>query len=68
MLNIFLGRRPLPNYRLVQPANGELQKIIVKEDVSQASKHRFEGENVHLIIQPRLRKLDPSFPVPSCAM
>lgn len=34
MLNIFLGRKSLPNYRLVEPANGELQKIIVKEDVS----------------------------------
>jgi hypothetical protein len=34
MLNIFLGRKPLPNYRLVEPAGGELQKIIVKEDVS----------------------------------
>ncbi|KAL3461532.1 hypothetical protein BJX64DRAFT_260783 [Aspergillus heterothallicus] len=32
MLNIFLGRKPLPNYRLVEPAVGELQKIIVKED------------------------------------
>ncbi|KAL2799301.1 hypothetical protein BJX66DRAFT_293496 [Aspergillus keveii] len=32
MLNIFLGRKPLPNYRLVEPAGGELQKIIVKED------------------------------------
>jgi phenylalanyl-tRNA synthetase beta chain len=34
MLNIFLGRKPLPNYRLVEPANGQLEKIIVKEDVS----------------------------------
>lgn len=33
MLNIFLGRQPLPNYKLVEPANGELQTIIVKEDV-----------------------------------
>jgi len=33
MLNIFLGRKPLPNYRLVPPASGELQTIIVKEDV-----------------------------------
>ncbi|KAI9045718.1 phenylalanine--tRNA ligase subunit beta [Aspergillus affinis] len=32
MLNIFLGRQPLPNYRLTQPASGELEKIIVKED------------------------------------
>ncbi|GIJ84356.1 phenylalanine--tRNA ligase subunit beta [Aspergillus pseudoviridinutans] len=32
MLNIFLGRKPLPNYRLVEPANGQLEKIIVKED------------------------------------
>ncbi|KAB8078576.1 hypothetical protein BDV29DRAFT_166220 [Aspergillus leporis] len=34
MLNIFLGRKSLPNYRLVKPANGELQKIIVKEDTT----------------------------------
>ncbi|GIK02437.1 phenylalanine--tRNA ligase subunit beta [Aspergillus viridinutans] len=32
MLNIFLGRKPLPNYRLVEPANGQLEKIIVRED------------------------------------
>ena len=34
MLNIFLGRQPIPNYKLAEPANGELQTIIVKEDVS----------------------------------
>lgn len=34
MLNIFLQRRPLPNYKLVNP--GKLQEIIVKEDVSQS--------------------------------
>lgn len=33
MLNIFLGRKPLPNYKLVEPASGQLEKIIVKEDV-----------------------------------
>ncbi|KAF9895379.1 phenylalanine--tRNA ligase subunit beta [Aspergillus nanangensis] len=32
MLNIFLGRKPLPNYQMAKPANGDLQKIIVKED------------------------------------
>lgn len=32
MLNIFLGRKPLPNYRLTQPA--QMEKIIVKENVS----------------------------------
>ncbi|RAL09997.1 phenylalanine--tRNA ligase subunit beta [Aspergillus homomorphus CBS 101889] len=32
MLNIFLGRQPVPNYKLVEPANGELETIIVKED------------------------------------
>ncbi|PKY04254.1 phenylalanyl-tRNA synthetase beta chain [Aspergillus campestris IBT 28561] len=30
MLNIFLGRKPLPNYRLTQPA--QMEKIIVKEN------------------------------------
>ncbi|KAL2014690.1 hypothetical protein VTN00DRAFT_2215 [Thermoascus crustaceus] len=34
MLNIFLGRKPLPNYRLVPPPSGELQTIIVKEDTA----------------------------------
>ncbi|KAL6233434.1 hypothetical protein BDW75DRAFT_215313 [Aspergillus navahoensis] len=34
MLNIFLERKPLPKYRLVEPPSGELQKIIVKEDTS----------------------------------
>ncbi|KAL2002331.1 hypothetical protein VTN02DRAFT_159 [Thermoascus thermophilus] len=34
MLNIFLGRKPLPNYRLVTPPSGELQTIIVKEDTA----------------------------------
>lgn len=32
MLNIFLGRQSLPEYKLTEPANG-LQEIIVKEDV-----------------------------------
>jgi phenylalanyl-tRNA synthetase beta chain len=31
MLNIFLGRKPLPEYKLTKPA--QLQEIIVKEDV-----------------------------------
>ncbi|KAL4982423.1 hypothetical protein BDW68DRAFT_170813 [Aspergillus falconensis] len=34
MLNIFLERKPLPKYRLVEPPCGELQKIIVKADTS----------------------------------
>ncbi|QKX56624.1 uncharacterized protein TRUGW13939_03729 [Talaromyces rugulosus] len=34
MLNIFLGRRKFPDYRLVPPPNGELQKLIVKEDTT----------------------------------
>lgn len=33
MLNIFLERTPLPKYKLVKPPSGELEKIIVKEDV-----------------------------------
>lgn len=33
MLNIFLGRKPLPEYKLKEPADGQLQEIIVKEDV-----------------------------------
>lgn len=32
MLNIFLGRNPLPEYKLTQPA--QMEQIIVKEDVS----------------------------------
>ncbi|KUL90725.1 hypothetical protein ZTR_00267 [Talaromyces verruculosus] len=34
MLNVFLGRKPFPNYQLVQPASGQLEKIIVKEDTT----------------------------------
>ncbi|MCJ1329603.1 phenylalanine--tRNA ligase subunit beta [Thelotrema lepadinum] len=34
MLNIFLGRKSLPKYRLVPPPNGELQSIIVHEDTT----------------------------------
>lgn len=34
MLNVYLGRKSFPNYRLVPPASGQLEKIIVKEDVS----------------------------------
>lgn len=33
MLNIFLGRKPLPEYKLKEPASGQLQEIIVKEGV-----------------------------------
>lgn len=36
MLNIFLGRKPIPNYRLVEPPSGR-EKIFVKEDVSTGS-------------------------------
>lgn len=36
MLNIFLERKPLPNYRLSKPPSGELEKIIVKEDVGES--------------------------------
>ena len=32
MLNIFLGRQPTPNFRLVQPATGDLHTITVLED------------------------------------
>ena len=32
-LNVFLGKKPVPKYRLVPPSNGELQTIIVHEDV-----------------------------------
>ncbi|EYE90388.1 phenylalanine--tRNA ligase subunit beta [Aspergillus ruber CBS 135680] len=34
MLNIFLGRKPIPNYRLVEPSSGQLEKIVVKEDTT----------------------------------
>ena len=44
MLNIFLGRKPLPDYKLVQPSNGQLQEIIVKEDV------RIPGDYVPIFI------------------
>lgn len=34
MLNVFLGRKPFPNYRLVKPPSGEVQTIIVKKDTA----------------------------------
>ena len=34
-LNVFLGNTPFPNYRLVPPANGELQTVTVKQETSQ---------------------------------
>ncbi|KAL1995602.1 hypothetical protein VTN49DRAFT_1789 [Thermomyces lanuginosus] len=34
MLNVYLGRKSFPNYRLVPPASGQLEKIIVKEDTA----------------------------------
>ncbi|KAJ5586992.1 Phenylalanine--tRNA ligase beta subunit [Penicillium hispanicum] len=34
MLNIFLKRKPLPDYKLVPPANGQLEEIVVKEDTT----------------------------------
>ncbi|PGH04847.1 phenylalanine-tRNA ligase, beta subunit [Polytolypa hystricis UAMH7299] len=34
MLNIFRGRTPTPNYRLVAPPDGELQSITIKEETS----------------------------------
>lgn len=33
MLNIFRGKKPLPNYRLGSPSDGELQTITVYEEV-----------------------------------
>ncbi|KAI6091809.1 phenylalanyl-tRNA synthetase beta chain [Hypoxylon rubiginosum] len=34
MLNIFRGKQPTPNFRLAQPANGNLQTITVLEDTT----------------------------------
>ena len=34
MLNIFRGRVPSPNYRLVQPPSGQLETLVVKPEVS----------------------------------
>ncbi|KAL1973740.1 hypothetical protein VTN31DRAFT_5300 [Thermomyces dupontii] len=34
MLNVYLGRKSFPNYRLVPPASGRLEKIIVKEETA----------------------------------
>lgn len=39
MLNIFRGRTALPNYRLVAPPNGELQTLVVKEEVRTGLAH-----------------------------
>lgn len=34
MLNVFLGKRTSPDYRLVAPPKGELQVIYVDKEVS----------------------------------
>lgn len=34
MLNIFRGKQPTPNFRLVEPAGGSIETITVKEDTS----------------------------------
>lgn len=34
MLNIFNGKQPTPNFRLVEPTGGDIQTITVKEDTS----------------------------------
>ncbi|KAI0177571.1 phenylalanyl-tRNA synthetase [Pestalotiopsis sp. NC0098] len=34
MLNIFLGKQPAPDFRLVEPAGGKIQTITVQEDTS----------------------------------
>jgi hypothetical protein len=60
MLNIFLGRKPLPKYRLVPPAQGELEKIIVKTDVSRKQPEKMlrkVADSCH-----RQRKSDHTFP------
>ncbi|WPG98436.1 phenylalanine--trna ligase beta subunit [Acrodontium crateriforme] len=33
-LNVFLGRQPMPQYRLKAPANGQLQTVTVTEDTA----------------------------------
>ena len=33
MLNIFRGRVPAPNYRLVAPPSGQLETLVVKPEV-----------------------------------
>lgn len=45
MLNIFLGRKPLPKYKLVEPASGQLETIYVKEDVSNRPGTRLRAGN-----------------------
>lgn len=67
MLNVFLGRKPFPNYRLVQPTSGQLEKIIVKEDVSDfALLHMDLQSNVE--IHRRQPKLDLTSPGPFCGV
>lgn len=49
MLNIFLERTPLPKYKLVKPPSGELEKIIVKEDVGKPCITKACESRVHLL-------------------
>lgn len=42
MLNVFLSRHPPPKFKTVAPPNGELEKIVVKPDVSSpAARHSY---------------------------
>ena len=54
MLKIFLGRQPLPEYKLAEPANG-LQEIIVKEDVG-------ASEIILLVVYTKIYGLDHQDP------
>lgn len=49
MLNIFLERKPLPKYKLVKPPSGELEKIIVKEDVGNSYITKACESHAHLL-------------------
>ena len=51
-LNVFLGNKPMPNYRLLAPKEGNIQTIVVHEEVIESLKF----QEVLLNRQSRLRK------------
>ena len=47
-LNVFLGSLTMPNYRLVAPAQGEIQTITVHEDVRKILKSAEQPVDIFL--------------------
>jgi hypothetical protein len=60
-LNVFLGRQEFPTYRVVPPANGEIQTMIVHEPVSSSDLNSVAGVDSFLDQRcPRISSLRSS--------